>query len=113
MATRRTQEEQRAIYEAWHQSGLTRTVFCRQNHISLASMWRWGKKFKMDVSCKSTVSADTLSPSIAKDIKFYPVGEVENTKQDSNLEITLPNGICCKVYLPVAGINKLLQGLLK
>ena len=33
MATRRTQEEQRAIYEAWHQSGLTRTVFCRQNHI--------------------------------------------------------------------------------
>ena len=71
------------------------------------------KKFKMCVSCKSTVGADTLSPPITEDIKFYPVGEVENTKQDSSLEITLLNGICCKVYLPVASINKFLQELLK
>lgn len=104
MSRRRSDEEQKALYELWRQSGLGGMEFCKQNNLSSKSLWRWKKKFD------ETNNSNKL---IAKDIKFYPVGEVSNNRKESFLEIMLPKGISCKAYLPERSISNFLQELLK
>ena len=108
MPRRRPDEEQKALYELWRRSGLTGTEFCKQNHISTNSLWRWRKKFGMEV-----IKDDPNKP-ITKDLKFYPVDAIgANNCKNSFLEIALPKGINCKVYLPESSINAFLKELLK
>lgn len=113
MAKRRTPEEQKAMYKLWQQSGLTGAEFCRQNHISTRSIWKWRKEFgAADAINKSSTNA--VHPRIIKDVKFYPIGKVDsNTHKDSLLEITLPNGANCKAHLSESGLNIFLRELLK
>jgi len=113
MVKRRTLEEQKAIYELWQQSGLAGAEFCRQNHISTRSIWKWRKEFGTAgaTNRNGTIAAHS---KIIKDVKFYPIGKVDsNTHKDSILEITLPNGANCKAYLSESGINIFLRELLK
>lgn len=109
----RTIKEQKAMYELYKQGGLTGTEFCRQNHVSTRSIWKWRKEFgAADATNKSGTNA--AHPKIIKDVKFYPIGKVEdNTYKDSLLEITLPNGASCKAHLTEGGINVFLRDLLK
>jgi len=104
MPRRRSNEEQKTLYELWRQSGLGGVEFCKQNNLSSKSLWRWKKKFD---------ETHTANKSIARNIKFYPVGEVSNNRKDSFLEIILPKGISCKAYLPEKNISIFLQELLR
>jgi hypothetical protein len=113
MAKKRTLKEQKAMYKLWQQSGLTGAEFCRKNHISTRSTWKWRKEFgTADIINKDSTNA--AHPRIIKDVKFYPIGKVDsNTHKDSLLEITLPNGANCKAHLSESGINIFLRELLK
>ena len=113
MAKKRSIKEQKAMYESYQQSGLTGAEFCRQNHISTRSIWKWRKDFGIAAVINKS-GANVTHPRIIKDVKFYPIGKVNsNTHKESLLEITLPDGASCKAHLSESGINIFLRELLK
>jgi hypothetical protein len=112
MRKRRTPKEQQALYELWQQSGLSKTEFCRQNHISTRCMWRWCREFGVKIVDNN--NGNSVQAPVAKDIKFYPIGKVSgDNHKNSFLEITLPNGINCKAQLSEHRINGFLLELFK
>jgi len=77
MAAKRTQEEKKALYDLWQQSGLTRNKFCTLNHISTRSIWLWAKLFG-EASAENTNISNikSLKPQkITNNLDFYPIGK--------------------------------------
>jgi len=111
MGKKRTLNEQRKLYELWQQSGITKSEFCRQNHIGTQSMWKWHKEFGKEVA-RDHNCAVKIEPT--ENIKFYQIDKaVSANRQDNFLEIVMPNGASCKAYLSEDGISVFLRELLK
>ena len=94
MGIHRSYAERKSICEAWKQSGLPQVEFCRLNNINYRALGRWlGKLKKVSAGNVSEVAAESLPTAV----KFLPVGKVFS--EQKVLELLLPNGISCKVFL--------------
>lgn len=113
----RTKEQQLAICEAWKQSKLTQTEFCRQNNIQFYALNRWLRNIKKSALNSGDTNKNDSPPTV-KDIKFLSIDNpsinlASNSYNRSLLEVTLPNGMGFKAYLPEGSINAYLRELLK
>ena len=113
----RNKEQQLAICEAWKQSKLTQTEFCRQNNILFNTLSRWLKNAKKETLNIGINNKIDDTPAI-QDIKFFPVDKpsINLRSGDYNkrlLEVTLPSGVSIRSYLPEDNINVYLRELLK
>jgi hypothetical protein len=123
MPKRRSDAEQKKLYEQWQQSGLSGMEFCAQNRISSGSLWRWKKKFNAEVINNASNNAVTKN---LRAMKFYPIAKIKDRGKDipqniakdeifadSLLELTLPKGISCKIRLSEKSINTFFSELLR
>lgn len=67
-------------YRQWKQSGLSRSQFCREQKLSIATFCNWVKHFEERKS------------SVARESTFIPVTQISPVP---TLEISLSNGLRC------------------
>jgi len=90
------QEQMYTLAEQWRESGMPKSKFCREQHISLHQFNYWLKKFN------KIAKAEQLKPEVS----FFSVAEnpSSDTKQsasksiDRKMRIDLPGGITITIY---------------
>ena len=112
MLVNRTISEQKAFCNAWIQSGLSKTKFCKQSNVSKSTLYAWLNKFNFELS-----KTDNRNDARSTSVKFLRVNDINsgnNLRHESNiLEITMPNGISIKANISQNNLNIFLQELVK
>jgi len=89
------------IINAWRDSGLSQSAFCRKNKLNRPQFTYWRAKIlaKPNVECHPSKGSFKTSP-------FVPVHALD-TQSKTGLRVSLPNGVI------LSGIDKHNVGLLK
>lgn len=102
---RRNYVEQKKICDAWKESSLNQTDFCRQNNVCHKALNRWLIKFNDKQAGENNLVATK------RVIKLLPVGKISS--EQSSLEVLLPNGVGCKVSLSEAKMESFLWRIIQ
>jgi len=71
-----TKDQQEAYCLAWKQSNLTKTVFCKQNNISVSGLYTWLKRSNNNPTKSTVVSSNnnnTNNTQASDAIKFLQI----------------------------------------
>lgn len=98
---RLTQAQWKAHIEAWQQSGITQTAYCRKHGLTDKVFSLWKRRLQR-------ANSDDVSPLSGSEptiADFLPVNVVSNATSQGQILLRLPNGI--ELQLAVAALNSL------
>ena len=92
----RTPEQWQQIFEQYAVSGLTVTVFCKQQKLNTSSFYAWRKRLENNTPCASNI--DKQETRNSNDNDWFNVTQAQTIPSPNwDIELALPNGIILRM----------------
>ena len=116
--TVRSYNEWQEVLRLYHESGLTISSFCKQNHISRSRLYYWLNKENSSIKLDSTKNnmsfARLVTQTTTQDERVSSIKDSNNItsiENNANISVFFPNGIIIK--LPINYDTGLLINLIR